>query len=102
MPALFFRLAMFDLSINLGNILTIVAFLAGGIAFAYSIKSDTKVLEIRFTMIDAQIEDFKLDIKKLNDVLVSLAMQSGRIDRVEERQLAEGKRMDRLEARTDH
>jgi len=87
---------MFDLTISLGNILTVVAFLLGGIAFAYSVKSDTKILEVRFTMIDAQIEDFKEEIKKLAEIVVEQTRQSGRIDRVEDRQLQEGKRVDDL------
>lgn len=90
---------MFDATISLGSILTIASFLIGGVAFAFSIKSDTKVLDTKFTMIDAQIEDFKVELRKINEVLVGLAVQSGRIDRVEDRQLSEGKRLDAFEVR---
>jgi hypothetical protein len=90
---------MFDLSISLGNLLTVGAFIIGGIAFAYSIKSDTKIFQMRFSMIDTQMEDFKDEIKKLVEIVIEQTRQSGRIDRVEERQLQEGKRVDRLEER---
>lgn len=92
---------MFDLTINLGSILTIAAFLIGGVAFAYSVKSDTKILEYRFTTIDGQLDNFAVDIRKINDVMVTLATQSGRLDRIEDRQLAEGKRIDRVEEKLD-
>lgn len=92
---------MIDLSINLGNLLTIAAFLLGGIGFAYSVKKDVKVSEIRLAMIDAQIEDFKQDIRKLNEIVIALAKQDGRIDRIEDRQLQEGKRIDEIVIRMD-
>jgi len=50
-------------------------------------------------MIDAQMEDFKLEMKKLADVIITQVTQSGRMDRIEDRQLAEGRRVDEIARR---
>lgn len=85
---------MFDLTISLGNLLTIVAFLGGGMGFAYSIKSDTKITDLKYTMIAASIDDFKVEMKKLTEVVVQQALQSKRMDYLEERQTNQGQRLD--------
>lgn len=85
---------MFDLTISLGNLLTICAFLIGGVAFAYSIKGDTKVAELKYTMIAASMDDFKLEIKELTRVVTEQALQSKRMDYLEERQTSQGLRLD--------
>ena len=90
---------MFDLTISLGNLLTIVAFIGGGIGFAYSIKSDTKITDLKYTMIAANMEDFKIEIKKLAAVVTQQALDSKRMDYIEERQMSQGKRLDETEKR---
>jgi xylose isomerase len=90
---------MFDLSINLGNILVIVAFIGGGISFAYSIKSDTKITDLKYTMIAANMDDFKMEMKKLTEVVTQQALQNKRMDYIEDRQMSQGKRLDQTEAR---
>ena len=90
---------MFDLTINLGSILTMAAFIVFITIYISSGRAATKVLDTRLELIDAQMEDFRLEMKKLTDVFVAQATQSGRIDRVEDRQLSEGKRIDGLEVR---
>jgi 3-methyladenine DNA glycosylase AlkD len=85
---------MFDLTFSLGNALTILSFLVGGIYFVSQMKSDGKLTERRLEMIDSQFEDVKVELKKLAEIMVTLAQTNGRIDRVEDRQLAEGKRID--------
>lgn len=85
---------MFDLSISLGNLLTICAFLIGGVAFAYTIKSDTKLADLKYDMIAASIDDFKVEMKALTRVVTEQALQSKRMDYLEERQTAQGRRLD--------
>lgn len=85
---------MFEPNISLGNILTIIAFFVGGLAFVYSLKADTKIHDARFDMFAEQLTDLKEEIKKLNEVLVQLALQGGRIASVEERLLSQGRRLD--------
>lgn len=90
---------MFDLTISLGNILTIIAFLAGGIAFVYSIKSDTKIADLKYTMIATTMDDFKIEIKKLSDVVTQQALDNKRMDYIEDRQMSQGRRLDETEKR---
>ena len=85
---------MFDLTISLGNMLTIAAFLVGGVAFAYSIKSDSKITDLKYTMIAASLDDFKIEMKKLAEIVTQQALQSKRMDYLEERQTSQGQRLD--------
>ena len=78
---------MFDLSISLGNLMTIVSFIIGGVSFVYAIKSDTRVLATR-------LGNLEEDVKKMSDVLVELAKTDGRMNLIEDRILAQGKRLD--------
>jgi hypothetical protein len=90
---------MFDLSVSLGNLLTIVAFIGGGVGFAYSIKSDTKLVDLKYTIIAASIDDFKVEMKKLSEVVTQQALDSKRMDYIEERQMSQGQRLDQTEKR---
>lgn len=47
----------------------------------------------------AEIKELKVNVKELSGVLVTLAQTNGRIDRMEERQLAQGKRVDETVSR---
>lgn len=85
---------MFDLTISLGNLLTIVAFIGGGVAFAYTIKTDTKVTDLKYTIIAASMDDFKLEMKNLTKVVTEQALQNKRMDYLEERQTSQGQRLD--------
>ncbi len=90
---------MFDSTISLGSILTIASFLFGGVAFAYSIKTDTKVIEFKYTIIEAQMEDFKMEMRKLAEVVTQQALAGTRMDYLESRQMAQGERLDELSKR---
>ena len=90
---------MFDMTVNLGSLLTIASFLVIVTIYIVSGRTGTKVLDTRLEMIDAQMEDFKLEMKKLADVIITQVTQSGRMDRIEDRQLAEGRRVDEIARR---
>ena len=87
------------MTVNLGSLLTIASFLVIVTIYIVSGRTGTKVLDTRLEMIDAQMEDFKLEMKKLADVIITQVTQSGRMDRIEDRQLAEGRRVDELARR---
>lgn len=87
---------MFDTTVSLGNILTMASFFIAIVIYVVSGLSSTKVLDARLQMIDAQMEDFKTEMRKLAEVVVQQAITTGRLDRLEERQLAEGKRLDSI------
>lgn len=90
---------IFETTVNLGNLLTILSFLVGGIYFVMNVRSQNLVLENKFTVVEAQIEDSKIELKKVNDILVRMATSDARLEHVEQRQLAQGKRLDETIAR---
>ena len=90
---------MFDFTINLGNILVIVAFIGGGISFVYSIKNDNKITDFKYTIVAASMDDFKMEMKKLTEVVTQQALQNNRMDYIEDRQMSQGKRLDETEKR---
>ena len=90
---------MFDLTISLGNILVTVAFIGGGISFVYSIKNDNKITDFKYTIVAASMDDFKMEMKKLTEVVTQQALQNNRMDYIEDRQMSQGKRLDQTEVR---
>ncbi len=92
---------MQDFGISIGNILTIIVYIIGGALFVDRIRSDGRVLEGKvkymgeqFAETRAEVKEVKADIKQITSLLVEMAKQEARIDRVEERQLAQGQRLD--------
>lgn len=99
---------MFDLTISLGSLLTIAGFAITAIISVLSIKGSNELVaqkldmtaianDRRFLELDAQVEDFKVEMKKLGDVLIELTRAQGRQQVADERSLAQGKRIDVLE-----
>lgn len=84
---------------NILRALEIISVIAGGGAIVWRMAN----MATRFEMIGAQqskeIQELKKGIEALSSVLVTLAQQSGRIDRIEDRQMAEGRRVDEINSR---
>jgi len=74
---------MLDLSINLGNILTILSFVAGGLVFVMTIKNSIGLIDVRLVSLERSNENQNLEIKKLGDILVTLGKYEERFLRVE-------------------
>jgi hypothetical protein len=72
-----------DLSVNLGNILTIVSFIIGGIVFVMSMRSMLGIVEVRLMALEKSNENQNVEIKKLGDILVTLGKYEERFLRVE-------------------
>lgn len=100
---------MFDLTISLGSLLTIAGFAVTAVVSVLSIKSSNQLLaqkldmtananDRRFLEIDAQVEDFKVEMKKLGDILIEMTRAQGRQQVADERSLAQGKRIDVVES----
>ena len=96
-----------EMTVNLGDIVTASAFIITGIAGVMAIRSSVSNLstkveltdkqnDVRFVHVEAQIEDFKLELKKLGDILVELTRTEGRMNTADERMLAQGKRVDSI------
>ena len=79
---------MVNLTVSLGNILTIATFLMGGVAFAYTIRTDVAMQAQRITMMQEgngmRLANLEGEVRTLRDVLVTLAQQGARLDILEE------------------
>lgn len=78
--------------IRIGDVLTIIAFLGGGVGFVYTIRG-------RVDALSAQVVTMQTELKKLVDIMVMQGRHSERIDALDERVLAQGKRTDELATR---
>ena len=98
---------MFDPTISLGNVLTVAGFACTAIIAVMQIKGSNDVVaakldltakqnDFRFLNIDAQVDDFKVEIQKLGELLIQLTRAEGRMNTADDRILAQGKRMDEL------
>lgn len=84
---------------NILRALEILSVIVGGGAIIWRMSRMATQFELIGAQQSAEISDLKRGIEGLSSVLVTLAQQSGRIDRVEDRQLAQGKRLDEFTSR---
>jgi len=87
---------MIDTTINLGHLITIASFVLGGIGFVWAVKLDTAVVKTRLDFQDNQLGALTKELQKVGEILISLAQANGRMDRIEDRQLAQSKRFDEM------
>jgi len=90
-------------TVSVGNIATVIAFLAGGAAFLFSMKADMRVFVERFAVIDMQINEVKDDVKEVkhelsavSKAMIQVAVQSTRLDSMSERIATIDRRYDEL------
>lgn len=92
---------MFQTDISLGNLLTLASFIVFITLYIANSRITGKLLAIRLESVDASLEDFKLEVKKLADIITKQALQDQRISLQDDRLLHEGKRVDELERRVN-
>jgi hypothetical protein len=85
-----------DYSISLGNLLTIASFLVFVTVYVVNSRGAAKILSSRLGTVDSTMIEFKLELKKLSEVLIGQAQQDGRINLLEQRLMQEGKRLDTI------
>jgi len=90
---------MFDTTISLGSLLTIASLIVIVTIYILTVKQTTAILGVRLKSFGERMENVEVELKKLTEVLINQALLGGRIDRVEDRQLAEGRRLDELQTR---
>lgn len=82
--------------LDVSNVITLIVFggvqLVSLIGTIWTVRTDAKILGVR---VDAIAEE----MKKISNILINQAEQSGRINLIEERQLAQGKRLDDVSSR---
>lgn len=66
------------------------------IGFVWAIKADTKVLKVQVQSMEGAILSTNIEIKELQKVMITLADHNGRMNVIDERMLAQGKRLDDL------
>jgi hypothetical protein len=83
---------VFDYSINLGHLMTMLSLMSGGIWFIASFRADIRVVVQRLGQFDAELKEFKAALEKLSDglnkvaeILVKIARQEERLDAVDAR-----------------
>lgn len=79
---------------NFGNLLTILSFLGGGILFIASTRQQLFSLSERAT-------EMELELKKLVEILVNQGRQDERMLAMDQRMLAQGKRLDEFQERVN-
>jgi hypothetical protein len=88
------------LHVNLGNILTIFAFLVGGVSFAYTIKSDLATQNIRMEMLHEQntqrLIHLETEIKILREVVIDQARQRMELQALNDKLSLFERRFDRV------
>jgi hypothetical protein len=85
-----------EYTISLGNLLTIACFLVSATIYVVTSRNAAKVLGTRLENVDATMEDFKMELRKLGEILISQAKQEGRMNLLEQRIMQEGQRLDVL------
>lgn len=83
---------MFDLTVNLGNLLTIGAFLAGGLGFVYTVRGRVDALSSRLFVLESEI-------RRMVDVLVQQGRHEERMNAMDARVANQGMRLDDLTRR---
>jgi uncharacterized coiled-coil protein SlyX len=85
---------MIDPTINLGAVIATMATIASAVGFVWAIKGSVKVLDTRLAAQDVTIAAIQRDVEKLNEVVTDIGLAQKRMDVIEERLLAQGKRFD--------
>lgn len=76
---------MIDWQINIGNILQIVAIIGGGLMVLWTLRYDVRALKEEAVSLEAKIGAVQTEIKKLTDIMVSLATINGKIETLDTR-----------------
>lgn len=91
---------MFE-QLALGDFLTVASMIVLITMYIVNTRTQSKVLDTRLSMIDASMEDFRNEMKEMQNIVSIQAVQDVRLNSMDERILAEGKRLDRFEEKLD-
>ena len=93
--------------VTLQTLVTLGSFLVLGTVYIVNGKLTSRALATRLDIIDQsndrrfadienELKDFKGEMKRLSDVLIKLTEQEGRMNLLDDRMLAQGKRLDSM------
>ena len=83
----------------IANLLTLAGFTVMVTVYVVNARNAAKILGVRLEVIDASLEDFKREMRKLGEILVAQALQSERLNTMDQRLVQEGRRLDRVETK---
>lgn len=86
---------IFDWTVSLGNVLTMIGFVAGSMIMVLSMKSDIRIL-------DRRMSETEKDVDKISTAIIETARQSMWLKNLDERVTEMGRRVARLENRGEH
>lgn len=72
-------------SLNIGQIITLAAYIVGGVAFVMALKADVRAVNADVANLKLAVEAVERDINKLTDVLVALGRQDERLNAMDQR-----------------
>jgi TolA-binding protein len=82
----------FDWSVNLGHVLTIIAFIGTGLGFAFGMRADVRMMQRAEIGVGERLKAVESQIRQMTEVVVALARQDerlhsqqGQITRLDER-----------------
>lgn len=78
---------MFDWTISIGNALTIISFLAGGLAFVVTVRNRVNSLSDKMLSVETKLE-------QLVEILVQQGRHEERMNAMDQRVAAQGQRLD--------
>jgi hypothetical protein len=98
---------MFDPTINIGSIATIVVMIVGGVGFVWHSRATSMVLATRLEArdendrqwrltVDRRFEVLERNTEALNNLALANKERDGRLNLFEERMMAQGKRLDEV------
>lgn len=85
---------MIEPTISLGNLIAIVATVVSAVGFVWAIRVSVKVLDTRLNAQDETIDAIRKDLGELNKVVSDIGLQQKRMDVLDERLGAQGRRFD--------
>jgi uncharacterized coiled-coil protein SlyX len=90
---------MLELTISLGNLLTIGTIIVVATGFIWANRMQTRVLEIRLEQQEKLLFGMSTEMSKIEQILINLAQAAGRMDRMEDHLRVTDGRIEELRTR---
>lgn len=83
-----------DMTVSLGNILTIVSMIVAVISFAFILRSQIKEVALEQLDLKEDTKDIKKDLTKITEILIAQGRLDERVTAMDQRMVHQGKRID--------
>lgn len=90
-----------DLTVSLGNILTIISMLIATISFAFILRGKIQEIAIQTADLREVTKEIKKDLDKLTEVMIVQSRLDERLTAQDQRSVNQGKRLDDLYRRVN-